>query len=89
MADNEDWLDGKPKPNTEALSKAEKRFKALTSVGFTAAVRDAAGKATVIRSFDPTAEETLSFRDLLAARLCRHVDATAEFRNALSMAFDG
>ena len=47
--------------DTEALSKAEKRFKALTSVGFTAAVRDAAGKA----------------------------NAAAEFRNALSMAFDG
>jgi hypothetical protein len=53
-------------PNdTKALSKAEKRFKALTSVGFTAAVRDAAGNATVRRSFDPTAEETLFFPRLV------------------------
>jgi len=51
-------------PNdTKALSKAEKRFKALT--GFTAAVRDAAGNATVGRSFDPTAEETLFFPRLI------------------------
>ena len=47
--------------DTKAISKAEKRFKSLTSVGYTAAVRDAAGKATVTRSFDPTAEETLFF----------------------------
>ena len=45
----------------EALSKAEKRFKSLTSVGYIAAVRDAAGKATVTRSFDAAAEETLFF----------------------------
>src|SRR3954453_8641385 len=51
----------------EALSKAEARFRMLTGVGFTAAVRDAAGKATVTRTFDPTAEETLFFRGLLAA----------------------
>jgi hypothetical protein len=45
--------------DTDALSEAEERFKALTSVGFTAAVRTAAGEVTVTRSFDPTAEETL------------------------------
>ena len=45
--------------DTEALSEAEERFKALTSVGFTAAVRTAAGEVIVTRSFDPTAEETL------------------------------
>jgi hypothetical protein len=49
----------------KALSKAEDRFKLLTHVGFTAAVRDTAGKATVIRSFDPTAEETLFFPRLV------------------------
>ena len=49
----------------EALSKAEARFKMLTAVGFTAAVRDAAGKATVTRTFDPTAEETLFFPRLV------------------------
>jgi hypothetical protein len=37
----------------------------LTSVGFTAAVRDAAGKATVTRLFDLTAEETLFFPRLV------------------------
>jgi hypothetical protein len=47
--------------DAEALSKAEERFASLTSVGFTAAVRDAAGKATVPRSFDQKAEETSFF----------------------------
>ena len=51
--------------DTQALSKAEERFKSLTNVGYTAAVRDAAGKATVTRSFDPTAEETLFFPRLV------------------------
>jgi hypothetical protein len=47
--------------DTEALHKAEERFKLLTTIGFTAAVRDTAGNATVTRSFDPTAQETLFF----------------------------
>ena len=51
--------------DTEALSRAEERFKLLTAFGFTAAVRDAAGKATVTRSFDPMAEETLFFPRLV------------------------
>jgi hypothetical protein len=51
--------------DTEALSKAEERFKALTSVGFTEAVRTAAGEVAVTRSFDPTAEETLFFPRLV------------------------
>jgi hypothetical protein len=60
--DTRHWFD----PNdTEALSKAEKGFKSLTTVGYTAAVRDAAGKATVTRSFDPTAEETVFFPRLV------------------------
>jgi len=48
--------------NTEdvkALLTAETRFKKLTAAGFTAATRDGAGKATVTRVFNPTAEETL------------------------------
>ena len=49
----------------EAVSKAEERFKSLTSVGYTAAVRNAAGKATVTRSFNPMAEETLFFPRLV------------------------
>jgi hypothetical protein len=51
--------------DTEALSKAEERFKLLTAFGFTAAVRDTAGKATVTRSFDPMAEEALFFPRLV------------------------
>jgi hypothetical protein len=45
--------------NAEALQEAEERFKQLTSVGFTAAVRAENGASRVIKSFDPTAEETL------------------------------
>jgi hypothetical protein len=45
--------------NAEALQEAEKRFKQLTGAGFTAAVREENGGSRVIRSFDPTAEETL------------------------------
>ena len=51
--------------DTEALSKAEERFNLLTTIGFTAAVRDAAGEPSVTRSFDPTAEETLFFPQLV------------------------
>jgi hypothetical protein len=42
-----------------AVAEAEVRFKELTGAGFTAAKRLDAGKSKVIRSFDPTAEETL------------------------------
>jgi hypothetical protein len=51
--------------DTQALLKAEERFKALTSGGFTASVRDAAGNAIVTRSFDPTANETLFYPRLV------------------------
>jgi len=51
--------------DTEAVFKAEERFNVLTSVGFTAAVRDAEGEVTVTRSFDSTAEETLFFPRLV------------------------
>ena len=51
--------------DTEAVSKAEERFNSLTGVGYTAAVRDAVGKATVTRSFNPMAEETLFFPRLV------------------------
>jgi len=51
--------------DTQALSKAEERFKSLVGVGYTAAVRDQDGKATVTRSFDPTAEETLFYPRLV------------------------
>jgi hypothetical protein len=42
-----------------AVAEAEARFKMLTGTGFTAAKRLDGGKSEVLRSFDPTAEETL------------------------------
>jgi hypothetical protein len=51
--------------NAEALLKAEERFKELTGLGFTAALRTASGWAAVTRAFDPTAEETLFFPRLV------------------------
>ena len=51
--------------DTKALLKAEERFKELTGLGFTAAVRTASGEPTVTHSFDPAAEETLFFPRLV------------------------
>ena len=48
-----------------ALAKAEMRFRELTRHGFTAAVRTALGEVSQVRSFDPTAEETLFFPRLV------------------------
>jgi hypothetical protein len=42
-----------------AVAEAERRFKELTGAGFTAAMRLGDGKSKVLKSFDPTAEETL------------------------------
>ena len=47
------------------VEKAERRFKELTGAGFTAAVRSGPGEQRVIRSFDPTAEETLFYPRLV------------------------
>src|SRR3954469_25083447 len=47
------------------VAKAEQRFRELTSVGFTAAVRSGLGEQRIIRSFDPTAEETLFYPRLV------------------------
>jgi len=47
------------------LAEAEQRFYELTKVGFTAAVRTGPGQVSQIRSFDPTAEETLFFPRLV------------------------
>ena len=47
------------------LAEAEERFKKLTGAGFTAAVRSAAGESIRMRSFDPSAEETLFFPRLV------------------------
>jgi hypothetical protein len=44
-----------------AIAAAEKRFMELTGAGFTAAERTGNGEASVTRSFNPNAEETLFF----------------------------
>jgi hypothetical protein len=44
-----------------ALAEAEVRFKELTDSGFTAAARKGAGQSELLRTFDPTVEETLFF----------------------------
>jgi hypothetical protein len=51
--------------DTKALSEAERRFKALTGAGFTAAVRNVNGEASLVRSFEPNAEETVFFPRLV------------------------
>jgi len=51
--------------DAKALLKAERRFKALTGAGFTAATRTDGGESVVVRKFDPTAEETLFFPRLV------------------------
>ena len=51
--------------DVQALAKAEKRFKKLTRLGFTAAVRTASGGVSKIQSFDPNAEETIFFPRLV------------------------
>ncbi len=51
--------------DAHALAEAEARFNELTGRGFTAAVRSGAGDVTQIRSFDPTARETLFFPRLV------------------------
>jgi hypothetical protein len=48
-----------------AVEKAERRFMELTGAGFTAAVRTGPGEQRVIRSFDPTAHETLFYPRLV------------------------
>jgi hypothetical protein len=51
--------------DAKALLKAEERFKELTLVGFTAAVRTDTGQVALARTFDPTAEETVFFPRLI------------------------
>jgi hypothetical protein len=47
------------------LARAEQRFYELINAGFTAALRTAPGQVSQIRSFDPTAEETVFFPRLV------------------------
>jgi len=51
--------------DVKSLLEAERRFKALTGEGFTAATRVASGEPVVTRTFDPTVEETLFFLRLV------------------------
>jgi hypothetical protein len=51
--------------DVRAVLKAEERFKELTLVGFTPAVRTPSGEVALTRTFDPTAEETLFFPRLV------------------------
>jgi hypothetical protein len=60
--DTRHYFDAK---DSQATAKAEERFKKLTAVGFTAAVRTTTSGVSQIRSFDPTAEETLFFPRLV------------------------
>jgi hypothetical protein len=45
--------------DARAVAEAERRFKELTGAGFTAAERRGEGKSEILKTFDPTAEETL------------------------------
>jgi hypothetical protein len=51
--------------DSEALAEAERRFNALTGLGFTAAMRTAAGGSRRVVAFDAAAEETLFFPRLV------------------------
>lgn len=51
--------------DSNALADAERRFKALTGDGFTAATRQANGDVSLVRSFDPNAEETVFYPRLV------------------------
>ena len=42
-----------------AVEEAQKRFMELTNAGFTAAIRTGPGEQRIVRSFDPSVEETL------------------------------
>jgi len=51
--------------DAEAILRAEERFKELTGLGFTAAIRTTSGEPAVTHRFDPAAEETLFFPRLV------------------------
>lgn len=51
--------------DAQELARAEQRFYELTDAGFTAAVRTGSGQVSQIRSFDPTARETVFFPRLV------------------------
>lgn len=51
--------------DAQEIVEAERRFQQLTSTGFTAATRTASGDLRFVRSFDPTAHETIFFPRLV------------------------
>ena len=51
--------------NLDEVSEAERRFRQLTSSGFTAAARTASGDLRFVRSFNPTDRETVFFPRLV------------------------
>lgn len=51
--------------NAEARAEAQARFEELTGRGFTAAVRTSSHEVVRVRSFDPTAQETVFFPRLV------------------------
>jgi len=53
------------KQDRAEVARAEQRFMELTGAGFTAAVRSGPGEQRIIRSFDPTAEQTLFYPRLV------------------------
>jgi hypothetical protein len=51
--------------NAREVADAERRFKELTGLGFTAAERTTTGETMKVTSFDPTAQETVFFPRLV------------------------
>ena len=51
--------------DAEAVAKAERRFRALMEAGFIAAERTGQGQSRRVKSFDPSADETLFFPRLV------------------------
>ena len=60
--DTRHWYDA---TDERSLSEAKQRFTQLSEQGYTAAVREKEGSSRIIRSFEPTAEETLFFPRLV------------------------
>lgn len=60
--DTRHWYDPR---NERARLEAGERFRQLSERGYIAAVRGSNGSSRVIRSFEPTAEETLFYPRLV------------------------
>ena len=60
--DTRHWYDA---TDERSLVEAKERFRQLSERGYTAAVRGPDGASRLVRSFEPTAEETLFFPRLV------------------------